>query len=114
MRKFLLMTGLFCLSLAAMADGGTIDGTTVKKITFSGDKVIVEYNNGTSQTLDDMAEVTIDLSSATSVEARLALAVEAGVEGKPVYNLQGQLVGHSTAELGRGVYVIGGKKVIIK
>lgn len=114
MKKILLFACVACLSLGATADDKQkIDGTTVKQITFSGDNVVVNYNDGTSKTYD-MADITIDLSSATSIEERLAQTTKAGIEGKRVYNLQGQLVGNSAARLQKGVYVIDGKKVIIK
>jgi len=113
MKKLFLLGSLCCLSVAALADGGPIDGKTVKRITFDGDQVTIEYNNGTATTTSDMSEVVIDMSNAASIEEREALSRQYGVEGKPVYNLQGQQVGSSAARLEKGVYIIDGKKVII-
>ena len=62
----------------------------------------------------DMATVTIDFSSVTSVEDRLAITEKAGIEGKNVYNLKGQLVGTSAARLEKGIYIIEGKKIVIR
>lgn len=114
MMRVLLTSCLIALSLGAMADEGPVDGSKVKKITFSGDQVIIEYNNGGATTTGDMAEVTIDMSTASGIEERTAITRQANLEGKPVYNLEGQLLGSSAARLEKGVYVIDGKKIIVK
>jgi len=113
MKKYLLLCSLFCLGLNVMA-GDVLDATKISKITFSGDQVTVVFNDGTETLVADMATVTIDFSNATSVEERLAAVKQAGLEGLAVYNLNGQLVGKSVANLPKGVYIIGKKKVIIK
>jgi hypothetical protein len=114
MKKLIVMSCMLCLTLAAMADGGKIDGSTIKKITFNGDQVTIVFNDGTETLVADMATVTIDFSKATGIEERLAAVKQAGFEGMAVYNLNGQLVGKSAANLSKGVYIIGKKKVIIK
>ena len=92
-----------------------VDASKVKQITFQGDEVTIVFNDGTVSKTADMATVTIDFSSiTTSIEQRLAVTEREGLEGKPVYNMKGQLVGRSAARLSKGVYVIDGKKVIIK
>lgn len=113
MKKLLLITMALCLSLGAMADGEKIDVSTLSKVTFEGNQVVLHYKNGTTSMVD-MATVTIDLSSATSIEDRLAITEKAGIEGKNIYNLKGQLVGTSAARLEKGIYIVGGKKVVIK
>lgn len=113
MKQLFLMTMAFCLSLGAMADGDKIDVSTLSKITFEGDQVVLHYKNGTTSMVD-MATVTIDFSSVTSVEDRLAITEKAGIEGKNVYNLKGQLVGTSAARLEKGIYIIEGKKIVIR
>ena len=91
-----------------------IDVSKVSKITFEGDNVVITYNNGTATTTADMATVVLDFSSATGVEERVVLLEKEGLEGKAVYNLNGQQVGNSAARLAKGVYIINGKKVIVK
>lgn len=113
MKKCLLLCSLFCLGLNAMADD-VLDATKISKITFNGDQVTVVFNDGTETLVADMATVTIDFSKATGIEERLAAVKQAGFEGMAVYNLNGQLVGKSAANLSKGVYIIGKKKVIIK
>ena len=106
---------MLCLSVAAMADDvQKIDVSKVSKITFEGDNVVITYNNGTATTTADMATVVLDFSSATGVEERVVLLEKEGLEGKAVYNLNGQQVGNSAARLAKGVYIINGKKVIVK
>lgn len=106
---------MFCLSVAAMADDvQKIDVSKVSKITFEGDNVVITYNNGTATTTADMATVVLDFSSATGIEERVVLLEKEGLEGKVVYNLNGQQVGNSAVRLAKGVYIINGKKVIVK
>lgn len=101
--------------MAAMADDvQKINVSKVSKITFEGDNVVITYNNGTATTTADMATVVLDFSSATGVEERVVLLEKEGLEGKAVYNLNGQQVGNSAARLAKGVYIINGKKVIVK
>ena len=45
MKQLFLMTMAFCLSLGAMADGDKIDVSTLSKITFEGDQVVLHYKN---------------------------------------------------------------------
>lgn len=113
--KKLFFLGMLCLSVAAMADDvQKIDVSKVSKITFEGDNVVITYNNGTATTTADMATVVLDFSSATGIEERVVLLEKEGLEGKAVYNLHGQQVGNSAARLAKGVYIINGKKVIVK
>lgn len=113
--KKLFLLGMFCLSVDAMADDvQKIDVSKVSKITFEGDNVVITYNNGTATTTADMATVVLDFSSATGIEERVVLLEKEGLEGKAVYDLNGQQVGNSAARLAKGVYIINGKKVIVK
>ena len=115
MRKALFIGCLLLAGLSAMADDvQKIDATKVSKITFSGNNVTITFNDGSQAVTVDMETVTIDFSTVTSVEERLAVTQREGLEGKPVYDLSGQLVGNSAARLSKGVYIVNGKKVIIK
>ena len=114
MKRLLLFCGMFLMTLGAMADGTEpqkIDVTELAKIAFEGDKVILHYKNGTTVTVDDMETVVIDLSKATDIET--VRQVEA-LKGKGVYNLQGQYLGTGVEGLKKGLYIVDGKKVIIK
>ena len=62
----------------------------------------------------DMETVTIDFSKVTSIGERIEMTKKMGLEGKQVYDLKGRKAGKSAAALKKGIYVIDGKKVIIK
>lgn len=117
MKKKLLLFSC-CILLAAVNatadDGQKIDASKVKQITFRGNEVTIKYNDGTPDQTVDMETVTIDFSNVTGIDERIAISKKEGLEGKPVYNLKGQLVGNSVARLPKGIYIIGGKKLIIK
>ncbi len=115
MKKFLLLSGLLLTGMTVMAqDVKTVESSQLSRITFNGDQVTLVYKNGEEETIDDMSTVIINMSEATSIEERVAISEKAGLEGQPVYNLKGQMVGNSAARLEKGIYVIGGKKVVIR
>lgn len=115
MKKLLFISCLMLSGMNAMADEvEVINAKNVSKITFDGDNVIIHYTDGTSDKTADMATVTLDFSEVTSIEGRIAIATKVGLEGKDVYNLSGQRVGNSVGALSKGIYIINGKKVIIK
>lgn len=113
----MLLSGLL-LSLHAVADNRqtlTINGRTVDKvvtqITFEGDNAVLTYSDNSTQ-MEDMELVSLafeyDATGISAVEAK-----EQAVTGK-VYNLNGQMVGTTTAGLSKGVYIVDGKKMIVK
>ena len=113
MKKLFFLTCLLLSSINIMAgDVQTIDASKVSQITFSGDNVTIKYNDGTDVTVD-MESVTIDFSNVTAIE-RVNVARKFGLEGQAIYNVNGQFVGNSVANLSKGIYVIGGKKIVIK
>ena len=106
------------MSTAAMADNKqtvTIDGSqvskTVKEITFDGDNVKLTYVDGTDET-QDMSLVTLAFEYTATGISNIETSNKV-LAGK-VFNLNGQLVGTSTQNLNKGIYIVNGKKVIIK
>lgn len=101
--------------MTAMADGTEPEKVDVKQlssITFDGDNVILHYKDGTTADLTkDMETIVIDFSSTNAIET--VRQVEA-LKDKGAYNLQGQYVGQGVEGLKKGIYIVGGKKVIIK
>ena len=91
-------------------DGQVID-KTVTEITFDGDNVVLHYADNTSDNRD-MSLVTLSFTYQTTGISQIE-DIKKGLQGK-VYNLQGQCVGSSLQGLSKGVYIINGKKVIIK
>ena len=115
MKKTLLVFLVFLSGMNVMADDvQKLDAATITRISFSGDNVILTFSDGTTSTVTDMSTVTIDFSNVTSIDDRVKLTQQLGLEGKPVYDLSGRLVGKSAATLKKGVYVIDGKKVTVK
>ena len=115
MKKFFLLSLTLLMSVAMMADEKeTIDAAQLTKITFNGDQVVLHFSDNTVRNIEDMETITIDMSKTTGINERLAATRKAGIEGKAVYNLNGQQIGNSAARLSKGIYIIGGKKVIIK
>lgn len=112
----LLLAGM--LSTAVFADSKQtvkIEGRSIEKtiseITFDGDNVVLHYADNTSAT-EDMSLVTLSFSYTTTGISQVE-GIKKALQGK-VYNLQGQCVGSSLQGLSKGVYIINGKKVIIK
>ncbi len=115
MKKLLFISCLFIFSISALADGEKkIDASKVQKITFNGDNIVIQYNDGSETTTMDMAEVVIEFGTSSGIEERLTTTRKAGIEGKAIYNLKGQHVGNSAARLQKGTYIIDKKKVVIK
>ena len=117
MKKILWTSSLLLLCTAIFADDGektTIDGKKIQKITFDGDKMAVKYNDGTADATFDMADVIISFEGTTSIKERITIARQTGLEGKGIYTLKGVYVGKSMTGLQPGLYVIDGKKILIK
>ena len=118
MKKVLLLMMLLMSGMNMMADDGQkLDAAKISEISFNGDDVIILFTDGTSQTFemgDTEKTITIDFSNVLGMAERLQMTQALGLEGKQVYDLKGNKVGKSAAALKKGVYVIKGKKVIIK
>ena len=106
------------MSTAVMADnaqtatiGGSQVGKTVKEITFDGDNVDLPYNDETTETRD-MSLVKLSFAYSTTGISNIETSNKV-LAGK-VFNLNGQLVRTSTQNLNKGIYIVNGKKVIIK
>lgn len=101
--------------MTAMAEGTEpekIDVKELAKITFEGDNVILHFKDGSTADLEkDMETVVIDFSSVTSIETIHQMEY---MKNMSVYNLQGQYIGQGVEGLKKGLYIVNGKKVIIK
>ena len=113
----LLLAGM--LSTAVLADSkqtvkidGQVIEKTISEITFDGDNVVLQYSDNTSDQAD-MSLVSLSFSYSTTTGISQVEGIKKALQGK-VYNLQGQCVGSSLQGLSKGVYIINGKKVIIK
>ena len=116
MRKTFTLLFLVLSVLMAKADAEqtvTIDGTVVKKtvtrITFDGDNVRMTFADNSQQTVD-MEAVNIRFTYTSGVQDIQINEKEA----PKVFNLNGHYLGNGLEGRSKGVYIVGGKKVIIK
>lgn len=118
MKKYLFL--LACMLTTAVyadnrqtvkVDGQVID-KTITEITFEGDNVTLNYTDNSSDTMD-MSFVSLSFVYGESTGIGQVEQLKEALQGK-VYNLNGQLVGNSVEGLPKGVYIVNGKKVIIK
>lgn len=107
----MLSTAVFAGSKQMVKIDGQVIEKTVSEITFDGDNVVLQYSDNTSDQAD-MSLVTLSFTYQTTGISQIE-GIKQALRGK-VYNLQGQYVGSSLQGLSKGVYIINGKKVIIK
>ena len=107
----MLSTAVFAGNKQTVKIEGQVIEKTVSEITFDGDNVVLQYADNTSDQAD-MSLVTLSFSYTTTGISQVE-GIKKALQGK-VYNLQGQFVGSSLQGLSKGVYIINGKKVIIK
>lgn len=107
----MLSTAVFAGSKQTVKIDGQLIEKTVSEITFDGDNVVLLYSDNTSDQAD-MSLVTLSFTYQTTGISQIE-GIKQALQGK-VYNLQGQYVGKSPKGLSKGVYIINGKKVIIK
>lgn len=107
----MLSTAVFAGSKQTVKIDGQLIEKTVSEITFDGDNVVLQYADNTSDQAD-MSLVTLSFTYQTTGISQVE-DIKKALRGK-VYNLQGQYVGSSLPGLSKGVYIINGKKVIIK
>lgn len=115
-----------CMFLMALLSGGTmyaeteqtviINGTEIDKfvsnLTFNGNNVTLQFDDNTSQT-EDMSKVSISLSYENTTGITNITSTDNSGKSK-VYNLNGQYMGKDANALNNGVYIINGKKTVIK
>lgn len=107
----MVSTAVFAGSKQTVKIDGQLIEKTVSEITFDGDNVVLQYSDNTSDQAD-MSLVTLSFTYQTTGISQIE-DIKKALQGK-VYNLQGQYVGSSLQGLSKGVYMINGKKVIIK
>lgn len=113
----LLLAGMFASVVFAnnkqnVKIDGVVSDKTVTEITFDGDNVTLNYADNSSET-KDMSLVSFSFSYDSTTGINKIEEVKKSLQGK-VFNLNGQLVGNSLEGLSKGIYIVNGKKVIIK
>lgn len=115
-----------CMFLMALLSGGTmyaeteqtviINGTEIDKfvsnLTFNGNNVTLQFDDNTSLT-EDMSKVSISLSYENTTGITNIKSMDNSGKSK-VYNLNGQYMVKDANALNKGVYIINGKKTVIK
>ena len=113
----LLLAGMFASVIFAnnkqtVNIDGVVSDKTVTEITFDGDNVTLSYADNSSET-KDMSLVSLSFSYDSTTGINKFEEVKKSLQGK-VFNLSGKLVGNSLEGLSKGIYIVNGKKVIIK
>ena len=95
----------------------TINGLTIgksaKKITFSGEKAMIVYADGSKQT-ENMGLIQFSFTYSTNGGIKKIETADQKLVDTRVYNLNGQYVGTTLNGLSKGVYIVNGKKMIVK
>lgn len=119
--KKLTITFIYLLlqCTAVLADNGqtvTIDGSVVGKcassLSFDGKNVTITFEDGTTQTAD-MAKVSISLTYDNDASGITSVTVAEKKDAK-VYTFSGLCISSSPENLSKGIYIVNGKKVVIK
>ncbi len=118
-KTFLLALLAMMLPLMAQADitqTTLLDGTTVGKwvggMAFDGDNVTLTFDDGTTMTAD-MESVSISFAYDDDATGISEIKTD-NKDAEGVYTVSGQYMGRSTDNLEKGIYIVGGKKLIIK
>lgn len=114
----LLAAMLICLPIAAANEQTiTVNGfqvdKVVKVISFEGDDLVLTYTDDTSER-EDMELVFLAFTYDSSATGIQQPTVQQGEKVQQVYTLSGVAVGKSLQGLQPGVYIVKGKKVLIK
>lgn len=95
----------------------TINGLTIgksaKKITFSREKAMITYADGSKQT-ENMGLIQLSFTYSTNGGIKKIETIGQKLVDTRVYNLNGQYVGTTFNGLSKGVYIVNGKKVVVK
>lgn len=113
---FAVLTSIFGSAMADTTQTVVVDGTTIGKnvtrLTFSGDNVVMTFGDNSSQTADmSLVSITFTYSPASAIEK---VEQDSKNTVKRVYNLNGQYVGNTTEGLPKGLYIVNGKKMVIR
>lgn len=119
-KNYMLSSCLAMLALAGQADTGgtvTVGGSAVEgfvtRITFDGDNAALLFDDGRTMAAD-MSQVNITLSYDAEDTSISDVDAASGSTASRIYTIGGQYAGDSPEGLPKGVYIVNGKKMIIK
>ena len=120
-RKLCLLAFVAMLAVAAWGDNkqtvtvnGTMQSRAVKRITFNGDEIVLVFADNTQKTVE-MTAVKIDFvydNLANSVSYQMETPKVKEQTG--IYNLNGQSVSDTREKLPKGIYIVDGRKEVVK
>ncbi len=122
MKKVFYTTLLLALCLSSEGQAETRQQLTigqqqvdkfVTELCFDHDAVTLTYAEGGSETVADMEQVEITLSYGSTGIDHATVSSRKDTSDK-VFSLDGQYVGTAQSKLSKGVYIMNGKKKIIK
>lgn len=93
-------------------NGEAIDGF-ITELTFNGDQVTMKFEDGSTR-IEDMSLVSIALTYSETSTGITEIETDDRSTVKRVYTISGQYVGTSTEGLPQGIYIVNGKKTIVK
>jgi len=93
-------------------NGEAIDGF-ITELTFNGDQVTMKFEDGSTR-IEDMSLVSIALTYSETSTGITEIETDDQSTVKRVYTISGQYVGTSTKGLPQGIYIVNGKKTIVK
>lgn len=93
-------------------NGEAIDGF-ITELTFNGDQVTMKFEDGSTR-IEDMSLVSITLTYSETSTGITEIETDDQSTVKRVYTISGQYVGTSTEGLPQGIYIVNGKKTIVK
>ena len=120
-RKLSLLAILAIITANVLADNvqtvtinGTTQSQTVKRITFNGDDIVLVFADDSQQTVD-LTAVKINFVY-DDVVNRVSFNADAPKvkEQTGVYNLNGQFMGNTRETLPKGIYIVDGRKEVVK
>ena len=93
---------------------GTTQSQTVKRITFNGDDIVLVFADDSQQTVD-LTAVKINFVY-DDVVNHVSFNADAPTvkEQTGVYNLNGQFMGDTRETLPKGIYIVDGRKEVVK
>ena len=120
-RKLCLLAIVVMLAVALWADNkqtvivnGTTQSQAVKRITFNGDEIVLVFADNTQQTVE-MTAVKIDFVYDDVVNpVSYQLETPKVKEQTGIYNLNGQSVSDVREKLPKGIYIVDGRKEVVK
>lgn len=105
--------GLWAKGEQTITINGLTIGKSAKKITFSGEKAMIVYADGSKQT-ENMGLIQLSFTYSTNGGIKKIETTDQKLVDTRVYNLNGQYVGTTLNGLSKGVYIVNGKKVVVK